>query len=85
MENNAQGQKSSRLEDLPESSSEFWDGEVHKIEMEEPKKFADQKHYFERVSARQAYCNHCSYGFELDPGDKIENGHLYDPKGKLVI
>ncbi len=74
-----------QLDDLPASDNKFWDGEVNRIELEEPKKFFDQIHYFERVSSRQAYCEHCDYGFEVDPGDIIENGHLYTKDGKLVI
>lgn len=75
-----------QLDDLPESQSEFWDGEVHRVETVEPKvKFFDQPHYFERVGGHQAYCSHCNYGFELDPGDKIEEGHLYTVEGKKVI
>jgi hypothetical protein len=74
------------LNDLPESSSEFWDGEKIRIELAEPKvKFADQPHYFERVKGHQAYCSHCSYGFELDPGDEIRDGHLFDTEGNLII
>lgn len=75
-----------QLDDLPESVNEFWDGEKYRIELFEPKvKFFDQPHYFERVRGHQAYCNHCSYGFELDPGDKIKEGHLYNKKGRKII
>jgi hypothetical protein len=73
----------SQLPDLPDSRNEFWDGEVNVIE---PKtKFFDEPHRFERVSGRQARCTHCDWGFELDPGDKIKNGHLYTKSGKKVL
>ncbi len=79
-----------RLPDLPPSDdADFWlEAEIHtnleginKVNVEEGR----DKHYFVRTSGRQAQCKHCDWGFELDPGDKIENGHLYDKKGQLVI
>lgn len=72
------------LEDLPESKNEFWDGEVNVIEVKE-KPFFKQPHYFVRVKGHQAQCTHCDWGFELDPGDKIEKGHLYTKSGKKVL
>lgn len=72
------------LEDLPESRNEFWDGEVNVVKVEE-KPFLKQAHFFERTRGHQAQCNHCDWGFELDPGDRIENGHLYTKKGKKVL
>jgi len=74
------------LDDLPGSQdSDFWLGaEIHTgITPHEWK--PDKGHYFERVSGHQAYCEGCGWGFELDPGDKIIDGHLYDKSGKLII
>jgi hypothetical protein len=80
--------KSSRtnLAELPESGDkDFWlDAEIHTgLTPQEVKK--EEAHYFVRVTGRQAQCKHCDWGFELDPGDKIIDGHLYDKTGKLVI
>jgi hypothetical protein len=72
-----------RLDDLPPSTSSFWDGEVNTGIV--PKKKDEEKHYFELVSGREAQCKFCDWGFHLDPGDKIEGGHLYEKSGKLVI
>jgi hypothetical protein len=74
-----------KLDDLPKSEDkDFWlDAEIHMglIAKENPLDI----HYFVRVSGRQAQCKNCDWGFELDPGDRIENGHLYERTGKLVI
>lgn len=74
----------SSLDDLPASSDKkFWgDSDVRQSE---PKNMFDQKHYFKRVAGHQAQCEHCWWGFQLDPGDQIKEGHLYDRTGKLVI
>ncbi len=71
-----------KLDDLPESTNEFWDGEIHTGLIA---KGENDEHYFVRTTGRQAQCRNCNWGFELDPGDKVENGHLYDKTGKLVI
>lgn len=87
-------QKKDKLLDLPPSSdADFWlDAETHTgltvLHTSEAAKQAEDnrdKHFFVRTSGRQAQCQHCDWGFELDPGDKIESGHLYDEKGTLVI
>jgi len=89
-------QKSSKvkLDDLPRSDDkDFWlDAEIHTgiegLTIEEAKKKVEEekeKHYFVRTTGRQAQCTHCDWGFELDPGDKIIDGHLYNKKGKLII
>lgn len=73
-----------QLDDLPESNDKFWEyAEIHTglLIKDDP----NEKHFFVRTSGRQAQCNLCDWGFELDPGDRIENGHLYNKKGKLVI
>lgn len=75
-----------KLDDLPGSDDkDFWlDADVnsgivpHGI-------FDDHKHYFKRVKGHQAQCKGCGWGFELDPGDLIEKGHLYDKTNKFVI
>lgn len=74
-----------QLDALPPSDDkEFWEGaDVHKVE---PKvMFLDQKHNFIRVAGHQAQCTHCDWGFQLEPGDKIIDGHLVDKTGKQVI
>ena len=74
-----------RLGDLPESTNEFWqDAEVH-TGIIPHSVLGEHGHYFTRISGHQAYCEGCGWGFQLDPGDKIKDGHLYDKKGKLVI
>ena len=74
-----------RLDDLPKSESEFWEGaEVH-TNLTPHDIFAKHGHYFKRVSGHQAYCEGCGWGFQLDPGDKVIDGHLYNRDGRLVI
>ncbi len=74
------------LPDLPGSDDKkFWgESEIHAGLIPEPI-VKDEEHYFIRKTARQAQCTHCEWGFELDPGDKIEDGHLFDKENKLVI
>jgi len=74
------------LPDLPESADkEFW-GEAEVITNLTPQKIhKEEPHFFIRIAGREAQCNHCDWGFALDPGDKIIEGHLYDKKGTLVI
>lgn len=74
----------SKLDDLPSSDDkDFWlDAEVHKIE---PHSQTDEGgHFLIRVAGNQAQCTKCHWGFYLDPGDEIRDGHLYNGK-KLVI
>ena len=73
------------LADLPESSDkEFWgEAEVHTNLT--PQRMFDEKHYFEWRRGHEAYCNHCGWGFALDAGDKVREGHVYARNGKLVI
>lgn len=74
----------SKLNDLPISTDKFWEGaEIHMglVVKDDP----NETHFFIRTSGRQAQCKQCDWGFELDPGDKIKDGHLYDKSGKLVI
>ena len=82
METKSSNQK--RLDDLPESENEFWDGEKH-TGLTPHEELAEKGHFFVRITGHQAYCQGCGWGFQLDPGDRIENGHLYDRKGKFVI
>lgn len=74
-----------QLDGLPESGDkEFWgEAEVHSNLT--PQRMFDEKHFFKRVSGHEAYCDHCGWGFALDSGDKVKEGHLYDRQGKLVI
>lgn len=75
---------SKNLDELPGSESRFWDGEVH-TDLKPHKETSEDGHFFEYTSAVSAQCKLCNWGFQLEPGDKIKNGHLYDKKGKLVI
>lgn len=74
-----------KLDDLPESSDKkFWgEAEIHTHLT--PQIMFDQEHSFKRVSGHEAYCEHCGWGFALDPGDKVRDGHVYTRDGKLVI
>lgn len=73
------------LDDLPATSdTEFWsEADVHTNI--EPHPFFDQKHVFIRVPNHQAQCTHCDWGFQLEPGDRIVEGHLYNKDKQLVI
>ncbi len=86
--------KKPKLPELPPSEDkDFWlEAEIHtglegltKEEADKKVKEDKDKHYFVRTTGRQAQCTHCDWGFELDPGDKIIDGHLYDKNGTLVI
>lgn len=82
------GNKSGKqLDPLPASTDEFWtevEAEVHTNIV--PQLIHQRNaHYFIRMTGRQAQCNHCDWGFELDPGDKVVDGHVYERSGKLVI
>ena len=73
------------LDPLPGSDDkEFWmDADVRTNLT--PQVMFEGNHYFERRSGHEAECSHCHWGFALDPGDKIKEGHLYSKDGKLVI
>ncbi len=73
-----------KLDDLPVNESKFWDGEVH-ANIVPHDWFADHLHFFIRVTGHEAYCEGCGWGFALDGGDKIIEGHLYTKEGKFVI
>jgi hypothetical protein len=79
------GNQKVRLEDLPESQNKFWkDADVH-TNIVPHSILSESGHYFVRVAGHQAECNICHWGFQLDPGDRITEGHLYDAQKKLVI
>lgn len=81
-------QKSSKkLDDLPENENkEFWgNAEIHGNIVPQKTPFFDQPHHFVRKSGRSAQCTHCDWGFDLDAGDKIEDGHLFAANGTLVV
>ncbi len=86
-------QKESNLDGLPENSNDYWKySEIHtELVWQSKSEAANQvkeelgKHYFIRIPGHQAQCNHCDWGFQLEWGDKIKDGHLYNKKGKLVI
>jgi len=74
-----------KLDNLPESGDkEFW-GEAEINTNLTPQIMFDQVHSFKRVSGHEAYCDHCGWGFALDPGDKVKDGKLYTRDGLLVI
>lgn len=75
-----------QLDPLPPSSDkEFWgDGEVHS-NLEPHDVLSEDGHNFEYVTAVTVECSKCHWGFQLDPGDRVKEGHLYDRSGKLVI
>lgn len=75
----------SDLDALPASDDkEFWsEADVHTNI--KPVPFFDQAHVLKRVAGHQAQCTHCDWGFQLDPGDKIVDGHLIDRAGKKII
>lgn len=78
--------ENTKLDDLPESSDkEFWgEADVH-TNITPQKIFDEGGHNFVRVTGHEAYCHHCGWGFALDGGDKIKDGHLFSRDGKLVI
>ena len=74
-----------QLDDLPPSEDkDFWEHADVNTGLE-PKNLFDQNHYFVRIPGHQAQCTHCSWGFQLEPGDKIIDGCLFDKNGKKVI
>lgn len=89
------GSQRGKLDDLPTSSNkEFWeDAQVYTdlpkiLSQQEAEELINRNlksHYFVRVTGHQAQCLHCMWGFQLDPGDRIKDGHLYDKEGQLVI
>lgn len=86
MEQKSPTQSGERQDNLPPSNNkEFWaDAEVHTNIVPEDV-YPTKIHYFVRKSGREAQCTHCDWGFALDPGDTIVDGHLYNRNGKLVI
>lgn len=72
-----------KLPDLPESGDEFWDGEKNLSRPEAVN--SDGPHYFEYSRGKEAYCGHCGWGFLLDKGDYINEGHVYSEDEHLVI
>lgn len=74
-----------QLDPLPDNRDGYWEGsEVHGGLVPQTVN-PTSPHYFVHKSGREAQCTHCDWGFALDPGDKIVDGHLYDRHGKRVI
>jgi hypothetical protein len=71
------------LPDLPPSEDEFWDGDKHLCTPEAVN--SDGPHYFEHVTGHEAYCGHCGWGFALDRGDHVRDGHVFNNEEQLVI
>jgi hypothetical protein len=82
----AKSSERKNLGDLPGSENKkFWgDAEIH-TNLVPHSELSEKGHYFTLVAGRTAECKNCHWGFELDRGDRISEGHLYDKKGKLVI
>lgn len=72
------------LPDLPNNDDEFWEGAEKYINKPEAVN-SDGPHYFELVRGKEGYCGHCGWGFLLDKGDEVKEGHVYDGEGHLVI
>lgn len=73
------------LPDLPENSdAEFW-GDAEKYIVNPKATNSEGPHYFNYDHANGAYCAHCGWGFLLDKGDSISEGHVYDVENHLVI
>lgn len=75
-----------QLDPLPGSDDrEFWvEAEIH-TNLVPHTELSEEGHFLVRVTGHEAQCMKCGWGFALDPGDKIVDGHLYDRRGKLVI
>ncbi len=79
-----------KLADLPVSTdTDFWgDADIHTNLVATPVKhteLSDRGHYFVRKAGKEAQCIHCGWGFHLDTGDRIVDGHLYNNKKELII
>ena len=61
-----------KLNDLPESTNKFWDGEVELREMGKKK---SHTHFFEQVASREIKCK-CGFGLFIGVGDKVVKGKL---------
>jgi hypothetical protein len=85
MEAKSSRENQKRLDDLPPSDDKYWEyADINTGII--PKEINDENgHYFVRVTGHEAQCRYCSWGFALDPGDKVKDGHLFDKTGKLVI
>lgn len=70
-----------KVKGLPESSNEFWEGEVELTNIAVKSKC---EHNFERVGAREIKCSLCGAGMFLDDEDIFLNGHL-TRDGKVVF
>lgn len=85
MENDIPNGPKTKPEPLPESTTTFWEyAEVH-TNLIPHTEWSEDGHFFVRIPGNQAECIKCHWGFVLDAGDKIKDGHLYDKKGNRVI
>lgn len=76
----------SNLDPLPPSSdTDFWEHAELNTPITPQRIHSGDNHVFIRVTGRAAKCTHCDWGFDLDPGDYIKDGHLYRVDGRLVI
>ena len=76
--------KSSKLESLPGNESKFWEeADIH-ANLIPHHEFNEDGHYFVRVSGNSAQCKKCNWGFDLEIGDEIKDGHLYN-YDKIII
>jgi hypothetical protein len=70
-----------KVKGLPESSNEFWEGEV---ELTNIAVRSTCEHIFERVGARDIKCKKCGVGMFLDSDDIFIDGHL-TRDGKVIF
>lgn len=75
-------QSQEKLQDLPESTSDYW--EHAEINLREIKPKDKCEHFFRYVTAREIHCDKCGCGYFLGVGDELRNGHLYY-EGTLIV
>lgn len=78
-------QKQTQLDSLPGSTSDFWEHAEVNTNIVPQLVHSFSRHFFVRVKGHEAQCTHCDWGFVLDPGDYVKDGHLFDKQGNLVI
>ena len=82
MDQESNGEKRGKLDDLPPSNDEFWqfaDKHYKRVVKKE-----ECKHYFERINSIEAMCNKCNAGFQISLGFEVKNGHIL-LHGELII
>lgn len=78
-------QQREKLPDLPSSNDEeFW-GDAEKFQGIPEAVNAEGPHYFILIRGKEVYCQHCGWGFMLDKGDTVKDGHVFSIEKHLVI